>query len=258
MKSTLDLLERVIYRHGNCSYNALRDITCPSKLKRPEREVALDASIILVCLERCQMLYMQLTTPQELLSEESIYMSSQRSTSFLNTSLEPACPPTGSSKCKPRFAEFACSFVEVITRVSAFGVLFSSLGAGFPVRCPGNEGSGSNGFLGRRREFPGSYEWCVLLTLSRAIYLHRSALNNFISYRRYETMSLPEIMRGLSTSTCKWNALSTASTTHIPVSDNLKRRELLEEFIVWYFGSFVSPLLRVSGTVQRLSRLPTS
>ncbi len=50
VKSTLDLLERIIHRHGNCSYNALRDVTCPSKLKRPEQEVALDASIILVCV----------------------------------------------------------------------------------------------------------------------------------------------------------------------------------------------------------------
>ena len=50
VKSTLDLLERIIYRHGCCSYNALRDVTCPSKLKRPEQEAALDASIILVCL----------------------------------------------------------------------------------------------------------------------------------------------------------------------------------------------------------------
>jgi telomerase reverse transcriptase len=71
-------------------------------------------------------------------------------------------------------------------------------------------------------------------------------------------MSLYEIIRGLSTSNCKWTAPSNASTTHIPVSDNLKRRELLEEFIVWYFGSFVAPLLRVSDTIQRLSPLPTS
>ncbi|KAH9178167.1 hypothetical protein EDB89DRAFT_1843774, partial [Lactarius sanguifluus] len=49
VKSTLDLLERIVYRHGNCSYNALRDLTCPSKLKRPEQEAALDASVILVC-----------------------------------------------------------------------------------------------------------------------------------------------------------------------------------------------------------------
>jgi telomerase reverse transcriptase len=32
----------------------------------------------------------------------------------------------------------------------------------------------------------------------------------------------------------------------VPVTDSLKRRELLEEFIFWYFDSFVLPLLRVS------------
>jgi hypothetical protein len=171
VKSTLDLLERIIYRHGNCSYNALRDITCPSKLKRPEREAALDASIILVCLSNSvECSCMQLTTLQELLSEESIHMSSQRSTSFPKTSLEPSCPSTGGSKCKPRFAEFACSFVEVISQVFTIAVFVClSLGADFPVRCCCHEGSDSNEFLGRRRELSDSYEWYVLLTLSRAI-----------------------------------------------------------------------------------------
>jgi telomerase reverse transcriptase len=54
-------------------------------------------------------------------------------------------------------------------------------------------------------------------------------------------------MQGLSTMSCKWSASGNANNTtspHIPVSDSLKRRELLEEFIVWYFGSFVAPLLR--------------
>jgi len=54
-------------------------------------------------------------------------------------------------------------------------------------------------------------------------------------------------MQGLSTTSCKWSASGNASNTtspYIPVSDSLKRRELLEEFIVWYFGSFVAPLLR--------------
>lgn len=66
-------------------------------------------------------------------------------------------------------------------------------------------------------------------------------------------MSLYEIIRGLSTSNCKWTAPSNASTTHIPVSDNLKRRELLEEFIVWYFGSFVAPLLRTTFYITESS-----
>ncbi|KAI0254937.1 hypothetical protein BJV78DRAFT_1120090, partial [Lactifluus subvellereus] len=48
VKPALDLLEKIIRRHGECSYKALRDIACPSKLKRPE-QAALDSSIILVC-----------------------------------------------------------------------------------------------------------------------------------------------------------------------------------------------------------------
>jgi telomerase reverse transcriptase len=34
--------------------------------------------------------------------------------------------------------------------------------------------------------------------------------------------------------------------TRVPVTDALKRREMLEQFIFWYFDSFVLPLLKVS------------
>lgn len=33
--------------------------------------------------------------------------------------------------------------------------------------------------------------------------------------------------------------------TRVSVSDALKRRELLEEFLFWYFDSFLIPLLKV-------------
>ncbi|KAI0303742.1 hypothetical protein B0F90DRAFT_1626474, partial [Multifurca ochricompacta] len=49
VKPTLNLLEQMIWRHGKCSYNALRDMTSSSKLRRPRQEAALDSSIILVC-----------------------------------------------------------------------------------------------------------------------------------------------------------------------------------------------------------------
>ena len=65
-------------------------------------------------------------------------------------------------------------------------------------------------------------------------------------------MSLHVIMQGLSTTSCKWTASGSASTAHIPASDSIKRRELLEEFILWYFGSFAVPLLRASGTILSL------
>ncbi|KAN0139057.1 Telomerase ribonucleoprotein complex - RNA binding domain containing protein [Lactarius tabidus] len=147
-------------------------------------------------------------------------MSSQRSTSFPKTSLEPSCLSTGGSKCKPRFAEFACSFVEIFR----FAAVVTK--AVIPMS-----------FWG------GDENFRVVM----------SALKNFISYRRYESMSLHEIMRGLSTLNCKWTAPGNTSTTHIPISDNLKRRELLEEFIVWYFGSFVAPLLRTTFYITESS-----
>jgi hypothetical protein len=48
VKFALDLLDKMIGRHGTCSYKTLRDITCPSNVNRPEQQ-ALDSSIILVC-----------------------------------------------------------------------------------------------------------------------------------------------------------------------------------------------------------------
>ena len=50
VKSVLDLLGKLIGNHGKCYYGGLRDIACPSKVKRPEQETALDSSVILVCL----------------------------------------------------------------------------------------------------------------------------------------------------------------------------------------------------------------
>jgi len=50
-----------------------------------------------------------ITVIQELMSEESICISSQQVSPPTN---DP--PPAGGSKGKPRFAEFACSHAEVI------------------------------------------------------------------------------------------------------------------------------------------------
>jgi Telomerase ribonucleoprotein complex - RNA binding domain len=91
---------------------------------------------------------------------------------------------------------------------------------------------------------------CILhIAYLTSVIVHALAVKNFISYRRYETMSLHSIMQGLSTTGCKWTAYGITSTAHTPASSSIKRRELLEEFIIWYFGSFVTPLLRASGSI---------
>ena len=70
----------------------------------------------------------------------------------------------------------------------------------------------------------------------------------FIRSRRYENLTLHRILQGFSTSACDWlfpPGGGAQKQSRVSVSDALKRRELLEEFIYWYFDSFVLPLLKV-------------
>jgi telomerase reverse transcriptase len=70
----------------------------------------------------------------------------------------------------------------------------------------------------------------------------------FICSRRYETLTLHRILQGFSISACDWlfpPGGGARKQSRVSVSDALKRRELLEEFLFWYFDSFVLPLLKV-------------
>lgn len=62
-------------------------------------------------------------------------------------------------------------------------------------------------------------------------------------------MSLHEVLQGLKTADCDvWLGLSSdrANREKRNVSDHLKRRTLLEDFIYWFFESFVLALVKVS------------
>jgi len=74
-------------------------------------------------------------------------------------------------------------------------------------------------------------------------------VKKFISCRRYESLSLHYLLQGFSTSACDWlipPGPGAREQARISVSDSLKRRELLEDFLFWYFDSFVLPLLKVN------------
>jgi len=61
-------------------------------------------------------------------------------------------------------------------------------------------------------------------------------------------MTLHHILQGFSTSDCDWlmpPGQATQRQSRVSVTDALKRRELLEEFIFWYFTSFLLQLLKV-------------
>jgi len=64
-------------------------------------------------------------------------------------------------------------------------------------------------------------------------------------------MSLHYLVEGFSTTSCDWlipPGEGPSLQARISVSDALKRREMLEEFILWYFDSFLLLLLKVRTT----------
>ena len=66
--------------------------------------------------------------------------------------------------------------------------------------------------------------------------------------RRFETISLYRVLQEFSTTDCDWLIPPGKPGCYhgrVPVTDSLKRRELLEEFLFWYFDSFVIPLIKV-------------
>lgn len=72
-------------------------------------------------------------------------------------------------------------------------------------------------------------------------------VKTLIDCRRFETLTLHRVVQGFQTSMCEW--LMPPGTqdgqNRVSVSDALKRRELLEDFLYWYFGSFVLSILKV-------------
>lgn len=73
-------------------------------------------------------------------------------------------------------------------------------------------------------------------------------MKEFISCRRYETLNLHHVLQNFSTTACDWlipPGPGILQQGRVSVSDSLKRRELLEDFLFWYFDSFVLQLLKV-------------
>lgn len=84
-------------------------------------------------------------------------------------------------------------------------------------------------------------------------------VSRFITCRRYETINLHEILQGISTKDCDWLESKKKGSTaqRVCYSDSLKRRELVEEFLYWYFNSFLIPLLKVRDDKSSVSAAHT-
>jgi telomerase reverse transcriptase len=73
-------------------------------------------------------------------------------------------------------------------------------------------------------------------------------ITEFVSSRRYETTTLHSICQNLKFLEFEWSLapLHSDKVTQRSLSDAKKGRELVEEFLYWYFDSFLVPLLKVS------------
>ncbi|KAL4243808.1 Telomerase reverse transcriptase [Abortiporus biennis] len=214
LRGVIDLLEKMIWRHGKCGYRPLLEKVCPSKLKTVQ-STPLDSSIIL-----------------EMMSETSIQFCSQNKQINSSISFDSdgnTILPEGLSelhrqvKNKPRFAEFACSPSEVY----CYAIVITK--AVIP-----------NAFWGSDENFK------VICRCVKA----------FITARRYETLTVHRILQGFMTSECDWlmpDGSKAMKQLRVSVTDSLKRTELLQDFIFWYFDGFLIPLLRTTFYVTESS-----
>ncbi|KAJ8494766.1 hypothetical protein ONZ51_g2140 [Trametes cubensis] len=231
LKAVLDSLDKMIWRHHKCRYKALLDLSCPSKVTyratagrrhvdkfvqlRRNNATPLDNSVIL-----------------ELMSEMSIQLQTQASVTNHSISLDLSGRPIfvhdqsqarRQLKHKPRFAEFVCGVDEVFR----YAVLVTR--AVIPKV-----------FWGSKRNF--------LVTMGY--------VKHMITTRRYETLSLHQVLQNFQTTDCDWLIPPGEGMQHqarVSLSDSLKRRELLEEFLFWYFDSFIIPLMKTTFYVTESS-----
>jgi telomerase reverse transcriptase len=152
------------------------------------------------------------------------------------------------AKIKPRFAEFVCEYHEVCRPY---------------VLVEGNESSRQvyryvalvtksvipNSFWGSKHNLRLILRCQLQLSLPRLLKSlnSREDVEQFISCRKHESLSLHHVIQGFRTSDCDWLAPSgnVSQKYRMCVSDAKKRKELLEDFLFWYFDGFVSPLLKV-------------
>ncbi|KAJ3160204.1 hypothetical protein HDU86_001040 [Geranomyces michiganensis] len=76
------------------------------------------------------------------------------------------------------------------------------------------------------------------------------AIDTFIRLRRYETMSLQNVVKRVKTKDCKWAASADTRNGkvkwHTPLSESNKRKELVYQYLYWLFESFLIPLLKTN------------
>lgn len=151
---------------------------------------------------------------------------------------------------KPKFAEFTCNYYEVYFYVFFICLVIYLLGQVYNYIRKATLAVIPFDLWGCKTNFNNIMN-CMSVRLF--VFFHalidicEQGVKLFIKGHRLETFTLHTVMQNFSSQECEWLLpLSTRALYQRPsVTDALKRRELIEEFLYWYFDSFVLPLIRV-------------
>ena len=149
------------------------------------------------------------------------------------------------AKLKPKFAEFTCNIAEVYLFVC---VITKEV---IPHAFWGSHNNRKTAFSRAWSEFLFlQNNLCALLSLAS------SYVKQLLSGRRHESITLHSVMQGISTSECDWLLPSTKPSQRRNQSEAemLMQRQLLQEFIFWYFDQFLLPLLKVCSFIYNFLR----
>ncbi|GAA6017246.1 hypothetical protein JCM11491_001868 [Sporobolomyces phaffii] len=268
-RQVVPLLNRMIVLHHRCNYRKLLGIKCPSKVIHRHLDDAEKKSLVSDLLSEPPATQLSRTnisktvaadktsiapSSSHLAAPTSSHASSNRipdsqpndtradSTNVdeadddgefveVEDDVTPFRPRTGFDK-KPKLAEYACTPYEVESYVQAV------VGDVIP------------------RAFWGSDRNAKLIS---------KQISQFLRMRRFETISLHSLLQGYSTLDCEWLEPSAPVTfenlkntmdlpgkkkTRVdvvtPPIEMEKRKELLAEFLYWFFDSFVTEVVRTA------------
>ncbi|SGZ26907.1 BQ5605_C025g09993 [Microbotryum silenes-dioicae] len=207
VKPTLPMLQRMMLLHSRCNYRKMLDRYCPKKVTKEANLSQAERAVLLNLMSQPDT-----QSPHVEPSAKDHEEDEEDETPMAHG----ASQARARVRAKPRFTEYMCSTYEVICYVTA--IVRDTIPRDF-------WGSKSN----------------ENLVLKHA--------GEFLRLRRFETMSLHTLLQGLCVADCDWLLPLSATRPRnrfqrAPSVEMAKRREVLMEFLYWFFDGFIVDLVR--------------
>lgn len=82
-----------------------------------------------------------------------------------------------------------------------------------------------------------------------------SAISTFVCARRYENMSMHQVMQGIKLENISWLQGKQNSKSRPSITNLQRRREILQAFLLWLFDAFIVDLIRVCIRLRPLVQI---